>query len=149
MKPNDYEMRAALARRDALREESGWRPPNPKPTPKPRPKPAPKPKADLGKVAFWIMGAVSDCVPDGDPIDRLAPMIRKMLGINSYYGWGHGEVKRTLDKACRAHLHCKSYDQYLINAWDSWNEICAEDQRMDNPWRPTKPQRKVAKRNHK
>lgn len=67
-------------------------------------------------------------IPDCDPIDMLAPYVRRLTGEDA-------PVTPLLDKAVRKHLGAKSYNQYLIDAWDGWNEICEPDQRMDNPWR--------------
>lgn len=128
----DYELRAARMRQQAMRDAS---PPEVKlkravAEVVRRLKPA-KPKPDLWKLAQAIMGEVSECVPDGDPIDRLAPLVER-CGLDRY------DTVKWLDKACRKHLGCRSYNQYLIDAWDGWNEVCEPDQRMDNPWRPIK-----------
>lgn len=124
----DYELRAAKARRDALRAST----PPEEYFPAPRKRAASKVPAasiDLWKLAQAIMGEVSNCVPDGDPIDRLARLIER-AGLDRW------DTTKWLDKACRKHLGCKSYNQYLIDAWDGWNEVCEPDQRMENPWRP-------------
>lgn len=123
----DHELRAARLLRARLREESGWSPPV-KVQP-PTPPRATKPLPDLWPIAQAIMNAVSQCVPDGDPIDLLGPKLRHM-GIDA------GDVTKWLDRACRKHLGTRTYSRYLINAWDGWNEVCEPDQRMDNPWRP-------------
>lgn len=131
----DYELRAAKLRQEAQRRESGWRSPQPvvKYTP---PK---KPKPDLWRIAQSIMNAVGDAVPDGDPIDRLIPIVFEEVTGHKYRmreAWMEGcNVTKWLDKACRKHLGCRSYNQYLIDAWDGWNEVCDPDQQMDNPWR--------------
>ena len=139
MKRDYYELRAAKARQASLREESGWRPPV-KYVLLPKPPRVAKPKPDLWKIAQAIMGAVGDAVPDGDPIDRLIPIVRRECGLSSRgEPWEAGcDVSKWLDKACRKYLYCRSYNRYLINAWDGWNEICQPDQRMENPWRPRK-----------
>lgn len=169
MKPNDYELRAALAKQAAVRQESGWVPPvKANICRRPHGKWAPgerctfvaghlgphswkKRTPDLWVIAKGIMEWVGNCIPDGDPIDHLIPLVRRECGLNAdREPWEEGcNVTKWLDKACRKHLGCNSYNQYLINAWDGWNEVCEEDQRMENPWRPMKPQRKVVKRNHK
>jgi hypothetical protein len=84
---------------------------------------------DLFFISQKIMFSVSNCIPDGDPIDRLAPFIAAYVGCSRY------DAMKWLDKAARKHLDVKSYNEYLIEAWDSWNEVCDPDQRMDNPWR--------------
>lgn len=134
----DYELRAAKLRQQAVRAESGWQPPQP--VVKFTPPKEPKRKPDLWKIAQAIMGAVGDAVPDGDPIDRLIPFVYQEVTGRVYRdreAWMEGcNVTKWLDKACRAHLHCRSYNRYLIDAWDGWNEVCEPDQQMDNPWKP-------------
>ena len=123
----DYELRAAKARQEAQRAASGYRPVGPVPK-APRIVRERPPQPDLWRIAQRIMGAVGDCVPDGDPIDILAPFI-ECQGLDRW------DTTKWLDKACRKHLGAKSYNQYLIDAWDGWNEICEPDQRMENPWK--------------
>ena len=128
----DYQLRAAKNQQRALREASGYVPPSkPQADPKPlarRLRISPHSSYDLWPIANAIMEAVGNCVPDGDPIDHLSPKLQRM-GIDRW------DVTKWLDKACRKHLGCTSYNQYLIDAWDGWNEVCEPDQRIDNPWR--------------
>lgn len=139
----DYELNAAKARQAALRAESGYVPAakrEPQETLrrlqarqlKERRAELRALRANLWPIAQRIMGAVSDCVPDGDPIDLLAPYVRRKLQLSEVEGW---DITSWLDKACRKHLDCKSYNQYLIDAWDGWNEVCEPDQRIPNPWK--------------
>lgn len=140
----DYELRAAKARQEALRKESGYS------TLTPRPDPPKKTKAErvaeraeqrasdkayeelvTRKIANKIMEVVGNCVPDCDPIDVLGPYVRRLTREEfTELLW--------LNRAAKRHLGTSSYNQYLIDAWDGWNEACEPDQRMDNPWRPVR-----------
>jgi hypothetical protein len=120
----DYELRAARLQREALRNLSGYTPPR-------KVAPVRPVKPDLWPVASAIMNAVSNCVPDGDPIDVLPQVLRRM-------GIERDDVMRTLNRAARQFLGVKSYNAYLIQQWDGWNEVCEPDQKMDNPWRPVR-----------
>ena len=130
----DYQLIAAKYRQRALREASGYVPPSKTreldKTLKVllRALDTPQPAILLWPIAQAIMNAVSSCVPDGDPIDYLAPKLMRM-GIDRW------DVTKWLDKAARKHLGVKSYNAYLADAWDGWNEVCEPDQRMENPWR--------------
>lgn len=142
--PVDYALRAARARQTALLGYEYKKPTH-------EPKPPRMTKAErvaalaaareakrkheeqvLWLIAQKIMGAISNCIPDGDPIDHIAPYVRRHTACNEW------DVMKWLNRACRKHLDCRSYDQYLIDAWDGWNEVCEPDQRMTNPWRPVK-----------
>lgn len=124
----DYQLTAALRRQRALREASGYTPPQKAKRQRySRLTACPVPEPDLWPIAQAIMGAVGACVPDGDPIDRLAPKLTQ-LGVDRC------DVSLYLDNAAKKHLGV-TYTQYLIDAWDGWNEVCEPDQRMDNPWR--------------
>ena len=124
----DYELRAALLRAGAT-ERARYETVAPAPR-KPQHRINPPPQANLWRIAQKIMTEVGNCIPDCDPIDNLAPFIER-LGLNRW------DTTKWLDKACRKHLNAKSYSQYLIDAWDGWNEVCEPDQRMANPWRST------------
>ena len=63
-----------------------------------------------------------------DPIDHLAPFCER-LGI------ARGDAYKWLDKASRKHLGVRSYDEYLADMWDAYNEGCEPEQRVENPWR--------------
>lgn len=128
----DYALRAAKALRDSLRAESGYAPPAPR---APRPRPVRKPKPDLWKIAVAVMDAVGNAVPDGDPIDALGPIVRRACGAGY---WEACNVGRWLDRAVRKHLGARSYNEYLVDAWDGYNEICEPEQRRENPWRPAR-----------
>ena len=86
---------------------------------------------DLQLIANRILLSVGDCVPDGDPLDQLAPWM-----VSKYPDVIRWDVTKWLDKAARKYLGCPNYNAYLISVWDGWNESCEPDQRMDNPWRP-------------
>lgn len=81
----------------------------------------------LAAVARWIEAVVGDCVPDGDPIDRLAPLVRSVYGRDA-------DVGAILDRAARKHLHVRTYNDYLVEAWDAYASITGDE--SPNPWRP-------------
>lgn len=121
----DYQLRAARRLQTALRSASGYAPPGKPLRVRKRTRPLPP---DLWRIANEVMAAVGNCIPDCDPIDVLAPKLERM-GVDRW------DMTKWLDKACRKHLGCTSYNRYLINAWDGWNEVCEPDQRMSNPWK--------------
>lgn len=89
-------------------------------------------QTDLRAVAEQIQTVVGNCVPDGDPIDALAPWVRRHLHLEEY-----ASVGEWLDKAARKHLGVKDYTEYLIIMWDAWNESCPAEYKIEpNPWRP-------------
>ena len=107
--------------------------------PKPR-KPSKEEKqkaldAKLWKIYMIITDAVSNAVPDGDPIDFIAPKVSKFLGIDRW------DVKPWLDKAIKRNDSYKSYDDYLAGMWDGYYEATAESPeeyarlKKENPWR--------------
>ena len=125
----DYQLRAAKALQAGLRKQSGYVPPSKVPKVRySRLTACPVDAPDLWPIANAIMMEVSNCVPDGDPIDRLAPKLERM-GIDRW------NITKWLDKAARKFLGVKSYNEYLVDAWESWNEVCEPDQQMENPWR--------------
>ena len=125
----DYQLMAAKMLQRALRKSSGYAPPKRVSVPPQKRLAAfARPKSDLWPIANAIMTEVGNCVPDGDPIDRLAPLLQRM-GIDRW------DVTKWLDKAAREYLRCKSYNDYLVQQWDGWNECCDPDQRIENPWR--------------
>ena len=117
----DYELRAAKALAASLGNTFEKKVKVPRYV---EPKP---PKPDLAKIARKIESVVGEVIPDCDPIDWLGPYVRREYGVE-YCG-------ELLDKAARKHLGVKSYNEYLIQSWDAYNEVVPEDQKMDNPWK--------------
>jgi hypothetical protein len=83
---------------------------------------------DLAAVARSIDDAVSNYIPDGDPID---PLIRK---------WAHkvkeGELIKLLDKATKKHLGSKTYYEYIAQCWDDYAELSPDEvEGYKNPWK--------------
>ena len=104
------------------------------------PKPSKEEKQKAADAKLWkiyriIEDAVSNSVPDGDPIDFIAPRVAKFLGIDRY------AVGPWLDKAVKKNGGFKNYDDYLGDMWDSYYEVTAESpeeyaqMKKDNPWR--------------
>lgn len=91
-----------------------------------------KEKANLNKIGYIIMDAVSSSVPDGDPIDLIAMRLEKM-GIRS---WDIGPL---LDKAVKAHpmlKHYKTYHNYIKEMWQMYiDEYDPEFNDGENPFK--------------
>lgn len=89
----------------------------------------------LWKIYMIITDAVSNAVPDGDPIDFIAPKVSKLLGIDRY------DVGPWLDKAIKKNDNYKNYHDYLAGMWDGYYEVTAENpeeyakMKKENPWR--------------
>jgi len=84
---------------------------------------------DYDKLAAMIISAVSNAVPDGDPIDSFIPFFRK-LGIDY-------DISKYLDTAVRLSPMLKShktYNGYLKDMWDSYLEQDPEWNNGENPW---------------
>lgn len=83
----------------------------------------------LEALANKIYAVVGDTFPDGDPIDWLAPYVKKHFGL--YY-----DITPLLDKAIRLHNpRLKGYYDYLETMWD---ETSANNPSMGlgpNPWK--------------
>ena len=88
-------------------------------------------KQDLSKVARKFEEVVGDTFPDGDPIDRMAPWIRREFRCQ---GWDTGSI---LDKAVELHLGFKSYTNYLADMWSNMVEdgMFPELEDRPNPWK--------------
>jgi hypothetical protein len=67
----------------------------------------------LAKISMDIDDAVGQAFPDGDPIDILAPKLRRM-GIDEY------DIQKWLDAAVKAHSGAKSFDEYMGNMYDDY-----------------------------
>lgn len=93
------------------------------------------PKLDYTEIAHKIESAVSNSVPDGDPIDWLIPYFQKR-GIDY-------DIVKHLNKAIRSTWlkDSKSWDGYLRDMWDSYYESTAKSHeeymklKKENPWR--------------
>jgi hypothetical protein len=88
-------------------------------------------KQDLFKVARKFEEVVGDTFPDGDPIDRMAPWIKREFRVPD---WFTGEI---LDKSVEVHLGAKSYTKYLANSWDDFvaDGMFPELENYPNPWK--------------
>lgn len=74
-----------------------------------------------------LENVVSNVVPDSDPIDWMAPYLRKM-GVDPFY------TREILDKAVRRHYDKRSdYSKYLQDMWDAYGEMQGDDYK--NPWK--------------
>lgn len=88
-----------------------------------------KPDIDLFDVYQALEMAVSNVVPDGDPIDTLGPKLRRM-------GVGEFKIVDTLTAAVKKHYDKKSdYHKYLADMWDLYNAGVEPSERRANPWR--------------
>ncbi len=91
--------------------------------------------AKLWKIYRIIEDAVSNAVPDGDPIDFVGPRVAKFLGIDRY------DVMPWLNRAMKKHGGYKDYNEYLQGMWDGYYEATAESpeeyarMKKENPWR--------------
>jgi hypothetical protein len=88
-------------------------------------------KQDLLKVARKFEEVVGDTFPDGDPIDRMAPWIKREFRVPD---WFTGEI---LDKSVEVHLGAKSYTKYLANSWDDFvaDGMFPDLEDRPNPWK--------------
>lgn len=77
------------------------------------------------EIAQKLERVVSNCVPDGDPIDYMIPYLERM-GISGF------DVTKWLDKAAQK-LQYSSYNDYLESMWEMYNDVNPTDMR-DNPW---------------
>lgn len=84
--------------------------------------------AMLASIAHKIESVVGQVVPDGDPIDYLAPYLNRM-GIDQW------DTTKYLDAAVKKHLGYKNYYDYLAAMWDMYNEVSADGEQRENPWR--------------
>jgi DNA-directed RNA polymerase subunit M/transcription elongation factor TFIIS len=81
----------------------------------------------LHQVWYKLENVVSNVVPDGDPIDWMAPYIRKM-GVDPFH------TREILDMAVRKHYDRKAdYSSYLKDMWDAYGEMQGDD--YQNPWK--------------
>ena len=75
---------------------------------------------ELWRVWYIVQDGVSNAIPDGDPIEYIRPRICKM------YGFGRDEwpekLMKILDTAARHCSDSRSYNDYLADAWDNYNE---------------------------
>lgn len=125
----DYELLAAKRLQESLRAASGWMPSGRARGNKPGVplRAIKRTPPDLWHIAHAIMCEVSNAIPDCDPLDMLVPALARMdIDRKDTIKW--------LDKATRKHLGHTCYNNFLIEAWEGWNEVCEPDQRMDNPW---------------
>jgi len=82
---------------------------------------------DYAKLGRMIEDAVSNAVPDGDPIDQLIPYFRR-LGIDY-------DIVKYLDRAVKMSPMLKShktYNGYLKDMWDTYIE--QDPDYGENPW---------------
>jgi len=87
-----------------------------------------KTKSTVDYSSLWheVEDAVGKAVPDVDPMDYILPKLRK-YGIDT-----NGGATKYLDRAAKTAGY-KSYDQYLIDMWDAYNEVNGIDE--PNPWK--------------
>jgi hypothetical protein len=81
----------------------------------------------LQQVWRKLENVVSNVVPDGDPIDWMAPYIRKM-GVDPFH------TREILDMAVKRNYDKRSdYSKYLQDMWDAYGEMQGSD--YQNPWK--------------
>ena len=90
----------------------------------------------LNKIWSVIEESVGNAVPDGDPMDSIFPKLKKLLkdaGVE-FNDW---DSVQWLDKATK-HVNGKAYkgyNDYCAEMWDSYNEVAADGEKRQNPWR--------------
>ena len=94
---------------------------------------APKKNKDelLQKIANLITDAVSNSVPDGDPIDAIMQGWGRATG-EPYSGQYVGDI---LDRAAKKFLGAKSYNDYVADVWDDYAGMTPDIELGKNPWR--------------
>jgi hypothetical protein len=89
-------------------------------------------KSDLEALGREIERVVGDTFPDGDPIDKLGPYVKRKFQCNSY------EISDFLNKAAKTLGKYKDYGDYLAQTWDEYSVGYAEmnpDFDTTNPWK--------------
>jgi hypothetical protein len=87
---------------------------------------------ELTWVAREIENVVGNVVPDGDPIDWLAPKIKKKFGIEY--------CADILNQAAKKILGYKGYYPYLADMWQQYHDQEEDDSgkpdpQWQNPWK--------------
>ena len=87
--------------------------------------------AELQEIARKIEDVTGSVFPDGDPIDKLAPWIKKRFSLGEF-----GDVGSVLAAAAKKHLGSKDYYSYLADMWEDYIDDVDPERRKDgNPWK--------------
>lgn len=87
-------------------------------------------KIDLQAVYNKVMQVVGDVFPDGEPMDRLVPALKKM-GVPEF------QIGDVVDKAMKKHggrSEKKGLTSYLADMWDSMADDAMHDAQLDGPF---------------
>lgn len=88
-------------------------------------------KSDYVDLSKDIEDAVGNAIPDGDPIDQLYSELNSIVALGNSRG-GSPDKHDILNKSSRLLGH-KSYNHYLIDAWESLGDPNFSGK--NNPWK--------------
>lgn len=91
-----------------------------------------KPKIDLQAVYSIVIDSIGSAFPDGDPIDSIAPKLKRQFGLEGY------EVGEAITAAMKKHGHGvekKGMYEYMADMWDEMANDALYDAKNGHPAR--------------